>query len=51
MTVNVLTTEITTFNLVDPTSTVPHWSIWWRHRSSSMLIGQLSYSYQMPLTC
>jgi len=37
--------EITTFNLVDRTSTLPHWSTSWHHRSTSMLIGQLSHGY------
>jgi len=30
-------------------SAVPYWSMSWRHRSSSTLIGQSSHSYQMPL--
>jgi len=34
--------DITTFILVDLASTVRHWSMWWRHRSTLTLIGQSS---------
>jgi len=51
ITVNVLINEITTFNLVDLTLAVPRWSMSWRHQSTSTLIGQSSYGYQMPLIC